>query len=702
MFTEFHFLRPAWLGLLIPLAVLLWWMLRRQGDSEVWRRVVDPHLLSHLLVDGQGGRRRWPLVLLAFAWLLAVLALAGPVWQQLPSPVYQAQQYRVVVLDISVSMNAADVRPSRLARARFEILDLLRKAKEGQSALIAYGAEPFIVSPLTTDVATIAAQVPSLDTNLLPIGGSKRTDLALHAAGDLLAQADAPDGDIILVTDELESKDAAIKAAGQMNERGYRVSVLGVGTQKGAPIPMGNGGFAKDASGAIRLAGLDQAGLTSLAKAGGGTYVTATAGDSDIDALLPNDSRQRALVDAGQSENQAGQWQEEGPWLLLLVLPLAALAFRRGWLSPLLLLFVVLPSRDATALSWSELWASPDQQAIEAFKAGKAAEAAELFERPDWRAAAQYEAGNYEKALDALQSGQGGEVAYNQGNTLARLGRLEDAVAAYERALQAEPSNEDARHNRDLVKRLLEQQRSQQEQRQQPGNADNQQDGDAASPSQNGQDRQDGEKSQNASDQSSNGSGDSSEGDPSSASPQAESEQSSSAGQSKDDQQQNTQADGADKTEEQGTADEKGDQGDKPEAPSQQQANDSNKANKPGAGDTASTERRQAGAAPSNPSQMAPQNESNNNAPQASVRPSSAGQPNLDTRQQQPDIDDLLNTRNAVQRTPAHGSSQAINPEHQQAMEQMLRRVEDDPAGLLRQRFLLQHLRRHGRLPTGG
>lgn len=455
---EFHFLRPYWLLMLAPLALLLWRRLRSGVDGDTWRKVVDAHLLPRLLVDSSGRVRRLPSILLGLGWLLLVLALAGPTWERLPEPLYQARQYRVVALDLSPSMNATDVAPSRLARARFEVLDLLRYSDEGQTALLAYGAEPYIVSPLTTDAATIAAQVPNLETGLLPVPGARRTDLALDLAGQLLRQAEAPDGEVVLITDGLEHPAAAAEAARRLHADGYRVSVLGVGTAKGGPLRGPDGNFLKDANGAIRLPRLDAAVLRSVADAGGGRYVAARPDDRDIAAL----ARRGAATSGDQAEGQDNtteRWREEGPWLLLVLLPLAGFAFRRGWLSPLVLVACVLPAPDAYALTWDDLWSRPDQRAQRLLEDGRPDAAAEVFERPDWRAAAQYRAKDYERALQTLQDLDGADSDYNRGNTLAHLGRLEEAVAAYDRTLKGQPQHTDARHNRDLVRRLIEQRR---------------------------------------------------------------------------------------------------------------------------------------------------------------------------------------------------------------------------------------------------
>lgn len=658
--AEFHFLRPAWLWLLIPLVVLLWRLLRSSGNSDAWRRVVDPHLLSHLLIDAEGGVRRLPIALLGTGWLLAVMALAGPTWERLPQPVYQAQQYRVILLDISPSMNATDLSPSRLTHARYEILDLLRKSQEGQTALIAYGAEPFVVSPLTSDVATIAAQVPSLETGLLPVRGAKRTDLALKEAGSLLSQAGAPVGQVVVVTDNVDSPGGSIEAAKQLEAQGYHVSVLGIGTTKGAPVPLGNGSFLKDAEGAIRLSKLDQDALRSLAEAGGGIYVGATSDDRDIELLTQKDVTERSLSSSPQSQTQADQWQEEGPWLLVLLLPLAALAFRRGWLSPLLVLIVLMPPQDAQALTWDDLWATPDQQAIRHFEAGQAAQAATQFEQPDWRAAAQYQAGDYEKALETLRNKGAKDAAYNRGNTLARLGRLEDAVDAYDRALADNPDNDDAKHNRELVNKLLQQQKQQQQSQQQSQQQDKEQQG--------GKGQSQSQPSQN-SDQSSKDQ----QGAPGK---QSESDA--------DKQQQNGQQDQAHKGEDgKSQSDEQQAAG---KAQEQQDSNDT----KPQAGVQQKQDQQ-----PSDAEAQQAQNHDENGADKSGQ---SQVQQAAD-QNQQPGLADLINSGQRQRQATAESQTAQVNPEHQQAMEQMLRRVEDDPAGLLRQRFLLQHLRRQGRLP---
>lgn len=462
--VSIHFLRPAWFLALLPLAALLLLVWRQRLASRSWQAVVDPGLLPHLLIDGGGRPRRWPLAALALGALLAVTALAGPTWEKLQQPVFRRDSALVVLLDLSRSMDAADLQPSRLQLARFKLRDLLARRKEGDTALIVYAADPFAVTPLTGDTATIDRQLPSLTTALMPAQGS-RADRAIAEAQALLQQAGAAHGDVLLITDGVENTPPAElhKAVSALRGAGYRLSVLGVGTPDGAPIPQPGGGFFQDDAGAIVLARLDEAALKRLAADGGGLYRRLASNDSDTDAFTATFAAGPLDLGAEQVAGmKADQWREEGPWLLLPLLPLAALAFRRGYLLALLLVLLVPTPRSAYALDWQGLWQSPDQRGAAALAAKEPKQAADLFTDPQWRAAARYRAGDYAKALDDLKDLPGADAAYNRGNALAQLGKFPEALAAYDQALKQAPEMADARHNRELVQKWLQQQKQQQ------------------------------------------------------------------------------------------------------------------------------------------------------------------------------------------------------------------------------------------------
>ena len=169
---EFHFIRPEWLFLFIPLVILFGFIWHGRLNKSNWQSVCDIQLLLYLLVDKPAKRKRWPLFWLALGGILVVFALAGPAWERLPSPVFRNDSALVVVLDLSASMDAQDIKPSRLKRAKFKIRDILDRRKDGQTALVVYAGDAYTVTPLTNDTDTIGNHLSALDTSLMPSPGS--------------------------------------------------------------------------------------------------------------------------------------------------------------------------------------------------------------------------------------------------------------------------------------------------------------------------------------------------------------------------------------------------------------------------------------------------------------------------------------------------------------------------------------------------
>ncbi len=455
MLVDFHWLRPEWL-LALPIAGLITLVLaRRQLAPGSWQHVVDPALAPYVLSREQvkATGYRWWLVLLGA--ILATMAMAGPSWNRVEQPVFRSEQAIVVALDLSRSMDAQDVTPSRLTRAKLKVLDILERRKSGQTALIVYSSNAFTVTPLTTDSDTVAALVNSLSTDIMPSRGSY-PPAAIEKGRKLLEQAGVRFGEVLLMTDG-GSSPAAEKAAEELRDAGYTLSVLGVGTPEGAPIPRPGGGFITDRSGQLAVPKLQLSDLENLAAAGGGRYATLTSDDSDLDLLLAGESGSGAETDQSLATDQ---WREEGPWLLLLLVPLAALAFRKGWILSLLIVLLPLP-QQAYASTWDDLWQTQDQQARVALEAGQAAEAAALFDDPLWEGVAHYQAEEYAGSAQRFAGHDDPDSLYNFGNALARMGDFEPALDAYERVLEIDPDALDAAYNRDLIKELLAQQDAQ-------------------------------------------------------------------------------------------------------------------------------------------------------------------------------------------------------------------------------------------------
>jgi len=321
------FLRPWWLLGILPWIAAVIFVLNRRQASSGWEQVVDPVLQPYVIEPGQtkSSLSRW---LLLLAWLICLLTLSGPVWDRQELPVFQGQQAQVVLFDLSRSMYSDDIKPSRVARARFKLTDFLKNASGVQIALVAFAERPYVVSPLSDDSNTIAAFVESLDPAIMPAQGS-RIDLAITQGVDLLSQAGVQHGQVIVFTDSaIRGKDIA--AAAGVKSAGHRLSVIGVGTAQGAPLRGEDGRFLMDSKGAIVVPQLKPADLASLAQAGGGIYTNLTSDDKDLRQIEQVQKALSISVDETEKQTSNEYWKEYGPFAVLALGLCSLLFFRRG------------------------------------------------------------------------------------------------------------------------------------------------------------------------------------------------------------------------------------------------------------------------------------------------------------------------------------------------------------------------------------
>ena len=327
----FHFLRPLWLLALPFLWIVVFWLSRRHARSKDWSGVIDADLLPALqlqdsdLVDRS--MRPWPW--LTLAWTMAVLALAGPSWQQDRVPAYRAPAAWVLVLDLSPSMEASDLSPHRVTRARYAMEDILRIARDARVALVVFSDEPYTVTPLTQDVATVQALLPSLAPDMMPTAGDHLA-LALEQARQLLKDSGAKEKRIVVVTDGFDDPAAALRSAASLQSQGAVISVVGAATQAGAPLRGADGSFTQAQNGATQWVKLDVDQLQQLATAGGGRYVDIANLPSLISDLQVSSQKP---VDAIAAQGiELAHWRDAGVYLLPALLLMAAILTRKRWL----------------------------------------------------------------------------------------------------------------------------------------------------------------------------------------------------------------------------------------------------------------------------------------------------------------------------------------------------------------------------------
>tara|TARA_A200000159_G_scaffold163161_2_gene188678 strand:- start:1976 stop:3931 length:1956 start_codon:yes stop_codon:yes gene_type:complete len=501
--NNLHFIRPEWFYSAIPLLVLYVWLRTRSTKYSGWQSVIPAHLYNHMVVGKVEKGKRPPLWLLPFTWCIAVVALAGPTWERLPQPVYQLKMGHVVVIDMSMSMRATDMTPDRLTRAKYKAIDLVNTISEGEMGLVAYAGDAFVISPLTEDAANITSLLPSLSPEIMPVPGSDPL-LGIEAAVELLTNAGFNNGAIYWITDGIEF--------GQQQELQeyvsgipFTVNALTLGSAEGAPIRQLNGELLKDTSGSIVIPKLKEDVVRGVIKASGGQLEYFTSNDDDIEALSATSLLERDTNDSseGESNPSGDQWKEVGPYLVLLILPFAAFAFRRG-----LLFFVVVSvlapfdsqvayaqtsaeqpaqtniASDAPLSWWQTPFLNADQEGLNSYQQEQFRDAAEQFENKNWKASSLYKAGRFEEALAAYQDVPGIDSLYNQGNALAKLGKLEAAIEKYNEVLERQPDFEDAKANKALLEELINQQQEQEQNQEQQNQKSDQQEGDQSHDSQ--------------------------------------------------------------------------------------------------------------------------------------------------------------------------------------------------------------------------
>jgi Ca-activated chloride channel family protein len=451
MIGDFHFLRPWWL-LAILAAVALVLLVSRQTDVRArLRGLIAPHLLDNLLIDRRSSKRWRPVHYIAVLIALGAIAMAGPTWQRQQPPFVEDRAPLVLAIDVSQTMDAIDITPSRLERVKLKVQDLLKLRPGARTAVYAYAGSAHMVLPLTEDANLVKTYVNALQTSVMPVPG-KDTAKALQAAEAALTNEEVP-GTLLFLTDGVEpaATDAFKNYAGD-NE----IMVLGFGTAEGGPVKTGEGEFLSDAGGRV-IARLDVAQLQSLGREAGIRVATVTMDDSDVNWIA---ERVQTHLQAKLAEGQT-RWLDAGWWLTIPIVLLSAFWFRRGWtvqwaFAALVAATLAAPGRaDAAGFDFMGMWLTPDQQGRLAFDKGDYAGAAAHFADPMWRGVAFYRAGRFSDAIDAFEQVRTAESYYNQANALAHLDKLDEAVGSLDEALKLRPDWPEAKANLAILEKLI-------------------------------------------------------------------------------------------------------------------------------------------------------------------------------------------------------------------------------------------------------
>jgi Ca-activated chloride channel family protein len=313
--SQFHFLRPWWLIAILPacgLAALIW---RRQDAQRPWQHIIDAHLLNYLLVGGQPHRWARPVHVLWVGWLIAMVALAGPTWRREPAPFTADEATLVIAIEVTPTMQAQDIQPSRLQRTAQKVRDLLALRPGAKTALVAYAGSAHLVMPMTRDARMIEMFADQLSPDIMPRTGDVAAD-ALALADEQLRSARQP-GSIVWMTDGMQA--GQLDGLKRYGERGGApVNLLAVAGDAGAPLP-------PDSPPAPAL---DRSALKRAADAVGGTFTVVSPDDRDVRQLARH--IETHFVAAQEAEGGA-RWQDMGYWLTPVICLLVLVWFRPGW-----------------------------------------------------------------------------------------------------------------------------------------------------------------------------------------------------------------------------------------------------------------------------------------------------------------------------------------------------------------------------------
>jgi Ca-activated chloride channel family protein len=451
-FIHFHFLRPWWLLALIPFAWTLRFLWQARNPSSRWRGVIAPHLLQAILV--RHGASGWfnPVSVSLPILVLAIVAMAGPTWKQQPSPFEEDVAPLVIALDVSSSMQQADIQPSRLERAKQKIQDLLALRPGGRVGLIVYSGTAHSVIPLTNDPDVVRNFLNAIVTEMMPRKG-KFPEKTLPIASQMLRDSRVP-GTLLIIGDGISP--ATIEEFSQyFSSQDHQLLVLGIGRDS-----------AQSDDDDRALVPLETRALKKLADSSAGFYQPITLDKRDIETLNHRINSYFVVVD-----DSTRPWVDAGYYLLYPIALIMLLWFRTGWTLHWCIAFVlafnlawqppvradeVVVDNRGLASRFMSLWLTADQQGRYYLEKGDYKSAAASFESIAWRGVAYYRDENFKAAAEMFSRIESADGYFNLANALAHQREYVMAVKTYDRVLKLSPEHIQALKNRDKLQAIID------------------------------------------------------------------------------------------------------------------------------------------------------------------------------------------------------------------------------------------------------
>lgn len=439
LFDLIHFERPYWL-LAAPFTLLMAFFLRPHPSiKNTLSTIVDPTLLKYLEYKNttNNNTNKW---LGLIAMLLCWVGLAGISWTKVPTVMFESTQKTILIVDQSLSMYATDIKPNRQTQLKQTVRDILEQIKEGETALVAFAGEGFIISPFSQDRETITHFLQALEPIIMPMYGSNlssgiETALTLHKDDDSPLH-------LIVFTDDLSTQDQQ-QIPKMLENLNVRLDLVAVGTEEASFIKLPDDRILKqNGKNIVPVTPINR--LEDLTRSLGATFYHGRLSPVEL-AKITNTSLSNQQAEIAQ--NKSITWRDQGHWFAFPFLIWLAFQFRKGMVFMFFFALLNLPSKNlhASPLDW---FLTQDQKGQQAVDQGNWQEAERLFTQPDWKAASSYALKNYATAIESLHGiDRNAAENYNLGNALALSGDTQKAIQAYQKALEQDPLLDVAKEN---------------------------------------------------------------------------------------------------------------------------------------------------------------------------------------------------------------------------------------------------------------
>lgn len=477
------FARPALLHALwlLPLVALLYWWAERRRRALIGR-IVAPKLRNLLAGNASHVRRWFRGACVVGALALLIITMAGPRLGYDTLEVQHRGRDVIIAMDVSRSMLAPDVAPSRLQRAKLLAEDLIAELGSDRVGLVAFAGSAFLQAPLTLDHGAVLAALDELDTSVIPRGGTN-IDAAIRIAEEAFGKAEGFSKALVIISDGEELDTDGLAAAKRAGAAGIRIFTVGVGSAEGSEIPLGGGDFVRDGAGKVVQSRLDSARMAEIAEAAGGFYVPlddATVGKLTADGIGKL-AESDITTNSSRRPIERYQWPLGAAVALLVLQALVGERRRRPVVAGALAIWLLTTSGGWAAPAGLSAYEQGDYEKARAefegrlkmepgapglqLNAGTAA-----YRLKDFEKASEY----FSRAMLAEDQALRSAAEFNLANTLFRQGENQedkvkritdwkDAITKYDAAIKTRPGYTEAKENKERVEKLLEELEKQQQ-----------------------------------------------------------------------------------------------------------------------------------------------------------------------------------------------------------------------------------------------